>query len=143
MTAKQRSQAIQYADRIVGALNRVELLRESACNEFYPYGEKACRLWRTAQRIEDAVIRENGLPDLDAILVEIADVASIGCGVQGGPAFHSYTKSVHALWDVERIVRKALATKFRLLLDIIEGDCCELEYYPVEQMLAPREGGAE
>ena len=82
-------------------------------------------------------------PELARVDLSGADVASIGCGLQGGPAFHSYTKSVHALWDVERIVRKALATKFRLLFDIIEGDCCELEYYPVEQMLAPREGGAE
>jgi hypothetical protein len=151
MRARQRSQAIQFADRILGILNRVELMRKSACWDFYPYGKKAASLWRTAKGMEEVLIRENGLPDLDAILVEIEGVAETGFGVKGGTEFHSYMKSAIALWEIDLIVRRAITPQLRILLEIIAADGFDVDYCPVPQMVKSKtpaakdgqEGGGE
>ena len=140
MRSKQRSQMIQYADRILGALNLVEILRENACSghDFGPESEKAVNLWRTAQAMEEAIIRENGLPNLQAILYKIMDAAESGMGFTGGPIVPSYMKSAFAIWEVEDIIRQAITPKLRILIDIIRADGFDLRYYPVDQMVNPK-----
>ena len=139
MNAKRRSAEIQYADRILGVLNRVELLRQSACTDFSST-EKAARIWRTAEAIEEAIIRENALPDVDAILHEIMDLADAGSGSTGGDVLvRSYVQSARALAQILLYLRDAVSPRLKLLLDLIWADGHTVSYgwdcHPTRQMV--------
>ena len=141
MRAKQRSQMIRYADRILGALNRVELLRECACSgqDFSPNSEKAVNLWRTAQAMEEAIIRENGLPDIDALLEKIFIAAETFTGMVGGDVkVHSYIKSAVSLFNVYEMLQDVMNPQLYTLLDIISADGHQMDYYPTRAMVEPK-----
>ena len=135
MTAKQRSQEVKFIDCILSVLNKVEQLRERACEDFYVYGDKAREVWCTAGAMEDALIRECNLPDLDEILSRLVSAAESGMGFTGGPIVKSYMKIAFALWQVDYILRQTLTPKLRLMLDIIRADGFDGEYCPAEQMI--------
>jgi len=141
MRSKQRSQMIQYADRILGALNLVEILRENACSghDFGPESEKAVNLWRTAQAMEEAIIRENGLPDIDALLEKIFTEAGTFTGMVGGEVrVHSYIKSAVSLFNVYEMLQDPMTPQLYTLLDIIHADGHQMDYYPTRAMGKPK-----
>ena len=141
MRSKQRSQMIQYADRILGALNLVEILRENACSghDFGPESEKAVNLWRTAQAMEETIIRENGLPDIDALLEKIFTEAGTYEGMVGGEVrVHSYIKSAVSLFNVYEMLQDAMTPQLYTLLDIIRADGHQMDYYPTRAMGKPK-----
>ena len=150
MSAKRRSQEIQYADRILGALNHVESLRLNACSghDFGPSSEKAVNIWRMAQAMEEAIIRENKLPDIDAILEKICDKAEEyeGC-IGNGYCTHSYIRSALALWEICMLLRRSITPTLRLLLDLVSADGYTWEYTPdccpTKAMLEPKPTEAE
>ena len=146
MSAKRRSQEIQYADRILGALNHVESLRLNACSghDFGPSSEKAANIWRMAQAMEEAIIRENKLPDIDALLEKIFCKAETFTGEIGnGYRAHSYIKSAFALWEICFLLRRSMTPMLRLLLDLVSADGHFWEYTPdccpTKAMLEPKQ----
>ena len=145
MSAKQRSQAVQYANRILPVLNRVEMLRESACEDFNPYGRQAANLWRTAQEMEEILIRDNGLPNLDGVLESIMRTAEAYMGQTGGDvAAPSYMKSAKALFEVIDYVKRLMASKpLMQLLDMIYADGYEGRYSPCRKMMQNIEAAKE
>ena len=156
MRYNKRLVEIQYADRVLGALNRVEMLRDSACSgiDFSTQSEEAARLWHTAQAMEKAIIRENSLPDIDAILYTIMAKADTCSGMVGGDhPIHSYVVSAKALYWIMLYIDEAIRPPMKKLLELIWADGYTVEYgidrYPSEKMFkwqppAPaEEGGAE
>ena len=142
MRYRKQSVKIQYADRILGALNRVEMLRLSASNghDFSLYGEQAARLWRTAQEMEKAIIRENSLPDIDALLEKIMVQAETCSGNIGGdiPVF-SYMRSAKALAWIIAYLEAKITPFMRKLLELILADGYTVLYgaecWPTQKMV--------
>ena len=155
MRYNKRSVEIQYADRVLGALNRVEMLRDSACSgiDFSTQSEEAARLWHTAQAMEKAIIRENSLPDIDALLYTIMAKADTCSGMVGGDhPIHSYVVSAKALYWIMLYIDEAIRPPMKKLLELIWADGYTVEYgidrYPSEKMFkwqppAPAEEGGE
>ena len=139
---KQSPSAIHYLDSILSALNHVEHLRDAACNDLDPYCEKATKLWRTAQSFEQAIIHENQLPDLDALLQKICREAETGYGdLSCGNEWHSYVQSAKALFEIYLMLKKAITPKLRWLLEIIYVDgYTAKDCYVTDAMVGKKKG---
>ncbi len=141
MNRKKSSVEIQYADRILSELNRVESLRYNACSgvDFSIQSEEAARLWHTAEAMEDVIIRENSLPDLDQILSKIMTWADTCTGMVGGDfPIHSYVASAKALWSIMMFVDMNVNRRMKKLLELIWIDGYTVTYdawhYPSRKM---------
>ena len=145
MASDRKSQIVLYADYIISTLNRVEQMRYEACCglTFHPWHEKAVNLWRTAQAIEDAVIRENNLPDIRGLLEEINGISEECYGNTGADyGVHSYMRNAKALYDICVLLRKSLSPLLNELLDMASADGYSWEYSaeccPNREMLEPK-----
>ena len=142
MSYRKESVRIQYADRILGALNRVEMLRLSASNghDFSLYGEQAARLWHTAQEMEKAIIRANSLPDIDAMLAKIMTEAETCSGCIGNEILvHSYMRSAKSLAWIIAYLEANITPFMRKLLELILADGFTVLYgaecFPTQKMV--------
>ena len=145
--SKKRDNDTRHAERILSALNNVERIRKDACGEFHRYGETAHNLWQMAQGMEESIIRENNLPNIDEILMQIFNRAEECFGnIGNGYCTNSYMRSAYALWEICVIVKRSVTPMLDVLLDLISADGYKWEYLPeccpTKAMLEPSRGTA-